>query len=86
MTLITDQKAFNKFCDHIEASGIVGFDTEFVAESYYRPRLCLLQFATPDETACVDPFKVHDLSPWWKLMVDDATTVIIHGGREEIRF
>lgn len=70
----------------MQAAGVVAFDTEFVSESYYRPRLCLLQFGFDDEVVGVDPFEVADLSKWWEIMCDDKTTVIIHGGREEIRF
>jgi ribonuclease D len=84
--LITRQEDFNEICEQIRAAGIGGFDTEFVAESFYRPKLCLLQLAWPGETACVDPFQVQDLSRWWDLMTDDQTTIVVHGGREEIRF
>ncbi|MCA9081512.1 MAG: HRDC domain-containing protein [Planctomycetaceae bacterium] len=86
MSLITSQSEFNSLCEQIRKAGIVAFDTEFVAESYYRPRLCLLQFGLPDGEYCVDPFEVRDLSAWWDLMADEETTIIIHGGREEVRF
>ena len=84
--LITEQDEFDSLCAHIRESGIVGFDTEFVSEYYYRPRLCLLQLATPERVCAVDPFEIADLSPWWRLMADDETTIVVHGGREEIRF
>lgn len=84
--LITRHDEFVQICDRIREAGIGGFDTEFVAESFYRPKLCLLQLSWPGGTACVDPFQVRDLSPWWDLMTDDQTTIVVHGGREEIRF
>ena len=84
--LITSQDGFDELCEHIHECGAVAFDTEFVAEDYFRPRLCLLQFATSQRIAAVDPFEVQDLSAWWSLMTDDATTIIVHGGREEVRF
>lgn len=86
MSLITSQSEFESLCREIRAAGTVAFDTEFVSESYYRPRLCLLQFGVGRETFAVDPFAVESLSPWWDIMVDQETTVIVHGGREEIRF
>lgn len=86
MTLITSTTEFKKLCKRIKKSGVVAFDTEFVSESYYRPRLCLLQFAFDDDAVCVDPFEVENLAPWWELMIDDVTTVIVHGSREEVRF
>lgn len=84
--LITRQDQLEELCEHIRRCGVTGFDSEFVAEDYFHPRLCLLQFATPERVVAVDPFEVADLTPWWELMIDDATTVIVHGGREEVRF
>jgi ribonuclease D len=86
MSLISKQANFRALCDRIRQAGVVAFDTEFVAESYYRPKLCLLQFQLPEESVLVDPFEVRDLSPWWEIMADEATTIIVHGGREEVRF
>lgn len=84
--LITRQDQFDELCGHVRDCGLVGFDTEFVAEDYFRPKLCLMQFATPERVAAVDPFEIADLSCWWELMADESTTIIVHGGREEIRF
>lgn len=84
--LITQQDQFDELCRHIRECGLVGFDTEFVAEDYFRPRLCLMQFATDQRVAAVDPFEIPDLSAWWTLMADDVTTIVVHGGREEVRF
>jgi ribonuclease D len=84
--LITQQSAFDALCRELADAGTVTFDTEFVSELYYQPRLCLLQFGTADRIEAVDPFKIDDLSAWWKLMIDDVTTVVVHGGREEVRY
>lgn len=83
--LITTQLAFDELCDEIRTSGIVAFDTEFVSETYYRPRLCLMQFATPQRAAVVDPFSL-ELDGWWDLFMDEETTIVAHGAREEVRF
>ena len=84
--LIGTQQRFDSLCEEIARAGIVAFDTEFVSESYYKPKLCLVQLATPEGAYLVDPLAVPDLSAWWSLMADDQTTIIVHGGREEIRF
>ena len=84
--LIIDQSPFDEFCEHIRQSGEVAFDTEFISEHTYRPELCLLQFATRERSAAVDPFLVRDLSHWWKLMAGLDVAVVVHGGREEVRF
>ena len=84
--LIDEQAQFDELCEHIRTIGIVAYDTEFVSEHTYLPELCLLQLATPERAVAVDPFRVQDLSAWWQIMADDSTTVIVHAGREEIRF
>lgn len=84
--LITDQRSFDDLCHQIREKGLVAFDTEFVSESTYRPKLSLLQFAMDGEAVAVDPLAVRDISQWWEIMADDSTTVIAHGSREEIRF
>lgn len=84
--MIGTQDRFERLCDEIEDTGLAAFDTEFVSESYYKPKLCLVQIATLHGAYLVDPLAVPDLSRWWELMADDHTTIIVHGGREEIRF
>lgn len=84
--LISTQRDFDALCDELRESPVVAFDTEFVSERFYRPKLCLMQFATPSRAAVVDPLAVPDLSAWWRIMVESENPVIVHGGREEIRF
>ena len=85
-TLICDSSSFLELCEHIRETGQVAFDTEFVSEYTYRPDLGLLQFATRDRCVAVDPYEIDDLSPWWDIMADEETTVVVHGGQAEIRF
>lgn len=85
-SLIVSQDEFEEFCVKIRRAGEVAFDTEFVSEFTYRPELCLLQFATPEQCVAVDPYCVHDLSSWWRLMADESILTVVHGGREEVRF
>lgn len=85
-SLIVTQSEFNDLCAHIREAGEVAFDTEFVSEFTYRPELCLLQFATRERCVAVDPYQIEDLTAWWDIMLDPAVTVVIHGGREEVRF
>lgn len=84
--LIVEQSEFDDLCAHIRKAGFVAFDTEFVSEFTYRPELCLLQFATKQQCVAVDPFQVTHLDAWWELMADAKTDILIHGGREEVRF
>ncbi len=85
-SIITYQEDFLELCDHIKQCGIVSFDSEFISDIGYRPQLGLLQFCTPERCVAVDPLAITSLSAWWDIMVDDSTTVIVHGGQAEIRF
>lgn len=84
--LIEDQHEFEELCERIRRVGSVAFDTEFVSENTYRPELCLLQFEVDGDCIAVDPQQVRDLTPWWELMVDESTEILVHAGREEVRF
>ena len=85
-SLITGKRQFLDLCRHIEDAGCVAFDTEFVSEHTYRPDLGLMQFATDERAVAVDPYEIDDLAPWWRIMADDNTTVLVHGGQAEVRF
>lgn len=84
--LIVDQNKFEDLCAHVRDAGLVALDTEFVSEFTYRPELGLLQLATRERTAAVDPYTVADLGPLWRIMADDRTTVVVHAGQAEVRF
>ncbi|MBV11289.1 HRDC domain-containing protein [Rubinisphaera sp.] len=84
--LLTSQSEFDELCLRMRACGEVAFDTEFVSEHTFRPQLCLLQFGTKEEMVAVDPLEGLDLTPWWEIMADEETRIIVHGGREEILF
>lgn len=52
---ITTRAELIAFAARLDGVAEIGFDTEFHAEQTYFPKVMLLQFATPDELALVDP-------------------------------
>jgi ribonuclease D len=72
-------------CTHLASSPHFGFDTEFVGEQTYHPRLCLIQVATPEKLYLIDPVTVGPLDRFWDVVVDPAHLVIVHAGREDVR-
>jgi ribonuclease D len=72
-------------CHHLAECRRFGFDTEFVGEESYHPRLCLIQVATNETLYLIDPLCVPALEPFWELVVDPANQVVVHAGREEVR-
>jgi ribonuclease D len=83
---ITTSDELSQLCIDLRKSTLLAFDTEFVAEDSYRPELCLVQVATDDVLAIIDPLTCGSLSEFWELMLDPARQTIVHSGREEILF
>src|SRR5438132_14410861 len=83
--IITQPDEVAAFCTRLAAYPHFGFDTEFVGEDSYHPRLCLVQVATPEGLYLIDPLTAGPLDAFWKLVVDPARVVVVHAGREEVR-
>src|SRR5262249_40396422 len=66
-------------------TGRFALDTEFVSEETFEPILCLLQLATRDRLAVIDPLAVRDLSPLWALVNDPSIEVVMHAAGEDLR-
>lgn len=85
MDLITTTKQLEDAIDAFAGSEFVAVDTEFIRETTFWPELCLIQMATPDHSALVDPLsKDLDLAPFFKLMADPAVTKVFHAARQDI--
>src|SRR5437660_4371134 len=77
--------ALTDCCDHLSRCSAFGFDTEFIGEDTFHPRLCLVQVATAERLFVIDPLAVGPLEGFWELVADPARVVVVHAGREEIR-
>src|SRR5437763_3602704 len=72
-------------CDHLAGCSAFGFDTEFIGEDTFHPRLCLVQVATAERLFVIDPLAAGPLDRFWELVADPARVVVVHAGREAIR-
>ncbi|MEN9673875.1 MAG: hypothetical protein RL553_2140 [Planctomycetota bacterium] len=82
---VANEADFLKSCEKIAKSSVFGFDTEFVSEESFRPELCLVQVATPEDLFVIDAIAIGSLGAFWDLVTDGKRNVIVHAGREEIR-
>lgn len=83
---ISSESGLRKFCDDARNSSSIYYDTEFVSEDTYRPELCLIQVATDNRIAVIDPYATGTSDPFWELITTGAHNTVVHAGREEFRF
>jgi ribonuclease D len=83
---ITSPAQLADFCQRLERADRIGIDTEFVSEDTFRPELCLVQVATKDDLAVIDPYRAGDLTQFWQTLADGAHATIAHAAREELNF
>jgi ribonuclease D len=83
---ITSSAQLADFCGRLARADRIGIDTEFVSEDTFRPELCLVQVATADELAVIDPYRVRDLTFFWRTLSEGGHVTIAHAAREELNF
>ena len=85
MELITSTDALAGFCARATKFDFVTVDTEFLRETTYWPKLCLLQAATPDEAILVDPLADGlSLQPFFELLANRKIVKVFHAARQDI--
>ena len=83
--LVTDPAELRAVVARMRGAGRIGFDTEFVGERTYFPRLCLVQLGTEQEVVAVDPLAVGDLSPLDELLFDPSILKLVHAGWQDLK-
>ena len=85
MELTTTTAALAAFCARAAKFDFVTVDTEFLRETTYWPKLCLLQAATPDEAILVDPLADGlSLQPFFDLLANPDVVKVFHAARQDI--
>lgn len=83
--IITTASDLDAFIEHARAHPVLAFDTEFIGEDSFRPRICLVQLATSERVALVDPFELGRLEPLWELVADPKVRTIVHAGEQDVQ-
>jgi ribonuclease D len=85
MTPITTTAQLAVFCDKLKGQPFVAVDTEFMRETTYWPKLCLIQAASPTAEAVIDPLSQDlDLAPFLEVLRDDAILKVFHAARQDV--
>lgn len=85
MSLITDTNTLKAACTRLQQHSYVTVDTEFMRETTFYPKLCLIQIAAEDEDYLIDPLAPDlDLSPFFALMRHPSVVKVFHSGRQDL--
>src|SRR3990172_6922615 len=82
--LIESVERLKDLCVSHRGRSPVGFDTEFVREKTYYPRLEILQLVVGDEIDIIDCQAFEDMSPLWDLLCDPNTEKVVHSGSQDM--
>lgn len=80
---ISSDCALKEFVAPLDGCDVLAIDTEFLREKTYYPQLCLLQLATRDMNAIVDPIAIGDLTPLVPILTDPAVVKVFHAGSQD---
>ncbi|MGH6970779.1 MAG: ribonuclease D [Caulobacteraceae bacterium] len=86
MTPITSTADLADFCARLEGQTFVAVDTEFMRETTYWPKLCLIQAAAGGGLeAAIDPLAEGlDLSPFLDVMRRRSILKVFHAARQDV--
>ncbi|HKJ09429.1 MAG TPA: ribonuclease D, partial [Gammaproteobacteria bacterium] len=77
-------EALAELCRRLDGCDWLALDTEFHREKTYYPQFCLLQLATPELVAWVDPLTVPDLGPLLELLNGEQIVKVFHAARQDL--
>lgn len=85
MQVLTDTDALAAFCAAQREADFITIDTEFVRDTTYWPKLCLIQIAGPEQPGIIDPLAPGiDLSPLLELLDDRKVLKVFHAARQDL--
>jgi len=85
VNIIRDTAGLQAFCDAARKHDFVCIDTEFMRESTFFSILCLVQVATVEDEAIIDPLaKDIDLTPLKEMLLDESIMKVLHAARQDM--
>ncbi len=85
MSLLTTNAELVAVCDRFAQHPFVTVDTEFLRETTFWPRVCVIQLASPEEAVAIDALVDDlDLSPFFQLMANPDIVKVFHAARQDI--
>ncbi|MDH3451527.1 MAG: ribonuclease D [Gammaproteobacteria bacterium] len=75
---VDDERELQQLIARLRDHSWFALDTEFEREKTYYPKLCLLQVATPEWVACVDPHALENFDALRDIMLDTTILKVLH--------
>ncbi|MGZ4954451.1 MAG: ribonuclease D [Methylobacter sp.] len=73
-----------QLCEQIKKESWIALDTEFLREKTYYPKFCLLQIATPEWVACIDPIALPSLDILFEVIYSPLIVKVFHSCRQDL--
>jgi ribonuclease D len=85
MNVIATTEELARACERLALHPYVTVDTEFMRETTYYPKLCLIQVASVAEDLIIDPQADGlDLAPFFGLLRNEEVVKVFHAARQDI--
>ena len=85
MPLIQTTDRLAETCARLARHPFVTVDTEFMRETTYWPKLCVIQLASEEEAVAIDAMAEGiDLAPFFSLMADANVVKVFHAARQDL--
>src|SRR5262245_49634190 len=83
--VITSNSELVEACARLSEGPYVAIDTEFMRDTTYWPKLCLIQAANPNFAVVIDPLAPGiDLKAFHALMANEAVIKVFHAARQDV--
>lgn len=83
--LIDTQAGLLQLLAALREAKLFAYDSEFIGELTYVPKLCLIQVCWAGGVALIDPLASGvDVTPFWEVLADPSVTKIVHAGQQDV--
>ena len=85
MRIVTNTADLKALIAELENAPYLALDTEFLRDQTYWPKLCLIQVASTEVAAIIDPLAEGiDLKPFYELLKNPKIVKVFHAARQNI--
>ncbi|MBB4197202.1 ribonuclease D [Rhodoblastus sphagnicola] len=85
MSLVTDSDELAALCREFSQHEFVTVDTEFLRETTFWPKVCVIQVACDTKAAAIDALAENlDMSPFFELMANEKVVKVFHAARQDL--